>query len=308
MSKEPDDVIDCMARIKGEEQPFAVATVVHVHGGASAKPGAKAIVRGDGSVIGWVGGGCTFGAVRKASSQALVDGRTRLIRVRPGDGEEDAIEIHHADHVEDFDSFCPTAGIVEILIEPVLPRPSLLIVGASLVASALCDLGKRLGFAVSVAALTDDVGLFSDPDQVIEGFDPRQTLRPESSFVVVASQGKRDRDALRFALATGSPYVAFVASRRKAAKLKQDLIDGGSDAVLVERIRAPAGAHIGAVTPEEIALSILTDIVRERRIGGPADIDMDDLATSGNAPVVPRDGYLGDDAESDATANAERSR
>ena len=297
MAKEPDDVIDCMARMKGEEQPFATATVVRVDGGASAKAGAKAIVRGDGSVIGWVGGGCTLEAVRKASARALIDGRTRMIRIRPKDGE--VTDIGDDARTEDFDSFCPTGGIVEVLIEPVLPRPSLVVVGASLVARALCDLGMRLGFAVTVAAVADDVALFSDPDHVIEGFDPGRILRPQSSFVVVASQGKRDRDALRFAISTGSPYVAFVASRRKAAKLKQDLIDDGADAAPIHRIRAPAGTHIGAVTPEEIALSILVDIVRERRLGAPEDTEIDDRIASdeasGVAPVLP-DGNRGDDA------------
>ena len=298
MAKEPDDVIDCMARMKGEEQPFAVATVVHVHGGASAKAGAKAIIRGDGSVIGWVGGGCTLGAVRKASSRALVDGQTRMIRVRPKDGE--VVDIDDDDRIEDFDSVCPTGGIVEVLIEPVLPRPSLVIVGASLVARALCDLAKRLGFAVTVVALADDVALFTDPDHVMEGFDSRLTLRPQSSFVVVASQGMRDRDALHLAISTGSPYVAVVASRRKAAKLKQILIEDGVEPALIDRIRAPAGIHIGAVTPEEIALSVLSEIVRERRLGAPEDKDIDDRTaadrTSGEPPVL-ADGSLGDDAK-----------
>ncbi|MCZ6511796.1 MAG: XdhC family protein [Alphaproteobacteria bacterium] len=269
MPKEPDDVIDCMARMKGEEQPFAVATVVHVQGGASAREGSKAVIRGDGSVVGWIGGGCTLGAVKKTSARALVDGRARFIRVRPKDGA--IAEVSAENRTEDFDNFCATGGTIEIFIEPVLPRASLIVVGGTLVAQALADLGKRLGFAVTVAALQEDLDLFSNFDHSIEGFDPEQALRPATSFVVVASQGKRDRDALRFALATESGYVAFVASRKKAAKLRQDLRDAGSDPAAVSRIRSPAGANIGAVTPEEIALSILTDIVQERRLGTAED-------------------------------------
>ncbi len=265
MSREPDDVIDCMARMKGEEQPFAVATVVHVRGGASAREGSKAVVRGDGKVVGWIGGGCTLGAVKKTAARALIDGRARFIRVRPKDGA--MAEVGADSRTEDFDNYCPTGGTVEIFIEPVLPRASLIVVGGSLVARALADLGKRLGFAITVAALPEDLALFSKPDHSIEGFDPGQAIRPASSFVVVASQGRRDRDALRFALATESAYVAFVASRKKAAKLKQDLRDTGGDPAAVSRIRSPAGTNIGAVTPEEIALSILADIVQERRLG-----------------------------------------
>ncbi len=267
MPKEPDDIIDCMARMKGEEQPFAVATVVHVQGGASAREGAKAVIRGDGSVVGWIGGGCTLGAVKKTATRALVDGRARFIRVRPKDGA--VTEVGAENRTEDFDNFCATGGTVEIFIEPVLPRASLIVVGGSKVAQALADLGKRLGFAVTVAALPEDLESFSNYDHSIEGFDPEQAIRPASSFVVVASQGRRDRDALRFALATESDYVAFVASRKKAAKLKQDLHDAGLDPDAVARIRSPAGINIGAVTPEEIALSILADVVQERR--GAAD-------------------------------------
>ena len=265
MSREPDDVIDCMARMKGDGQPFAVATVVHVSGGASAREGSKAVVRGDGRVIGWIGGGCTLGAVKKTASRALSDGRARLIRVRPSDGA--VTEIDGEKRTEDFDNHCATGGTVEIFVEPVLPRPSLIVVGASQVARALCDLGKRVGYAVTVAAMAEDLDLFADCDHRITGFDPDQAIRPKSSFVVVASQGKRDREALRFADATGSAYIALVASRKKAVKLKQDLLDEGLDPAAVAHIRSPAGVDIGAVTPEEIALSILADIVREQRLG-----------------------------------------
>ena len=264
MTVEPDDIIDCMARMKGEEQPFAVATIVHVHGGAPARQGAKAVVRGDGSVVGWIGGGCTLAAVEKTAAQALIDGRARFIRVRPRDGAVSEID---PGRTEDFDNHCPTGGTVEIFIEPVLPRASLIVVGASQVALALADLGKRLGFAVTIAALPEDLPLFSSYDHVIAGFDAAQVMRPASSFVVVASQGRRDRDALRFAIAVGSPYIAVVASRKKAAQLKRELVDGGMDPAMLARLRAPAGSHIGAVTPEEIALSILADIVAERRLG-----------------------------------------
>lgn len=300
MPTEPDDVIDCMARMKGDEQPFAVATVVHVLGGASARVGAKAVIRGDGSVVGWVGGGCTLGAVKKTSARALVDGRARFIKVRPKDGA--ISEVGAENRTEDFDNFCPTGGTVEIFIEPVLPRASLIVVGSSLVAQALADLGKRLGFAVTVAALPEDLELFSNFDHAIEGFDPSQAIRPATSFVVVASQGRRDRDALRFALATDSDYVAFVASRKKAAKLKQDLSDMDLDPAAVSRIRSPAGANIGAVTPEEIALSILADIVKERRF----DANEDDkkhtsraVPSAGGASTTKDDVVPGDDMDSD---------
>ena len=266
MTVEPDDVFDCMASMKGEEQPFAVATVVRVEGGAAAKPGAKAVFQADGAAVGWVGGGCTLGAVRKAAAEALADGRARLIRVSPaGDLIEEA-------GVEGFKSMCPTGGTVEVFIDPMLPRPALLVAGASLVARALFDLAKRLGYAVSVAALADDLASFEGCDRKIEGFKLGADEGPAPGFIVIATQGKRDREALREAVATKAPYIAFVGSRKKARTLKDELIEGGAEAAAVARVRSPAGIDIGAVTPEEIALSVLADIVRERRLGSPAEV------------------------------------
>ena len=174
MSREPDDVIDCMARMKGDGQPFAVATVVHVSGGAPAREGSKAVVRGDGRVIGWIGGGCTLGAVKKTASRALSDGRARLIRVRPNDGA--VTEIDGEKRTEDFDNHCATGGTVEIFVEPVLPRPSLIVVGASQVAQALCDLGMRVGYAVTVVAMPGRSG------SVFELRPPDRRLRSGTGY------------------------------------------------------------------------------------------------------------------------------
>lgn len=263
MSERSEDIIDCMARLKGDGQPFALATVVRTRDATSAKAGAKAIVRADGSVVGWIGGGCLAGAVRKAALQALSDGRARMIRVRPDPAEATA------DDVEDYKSICPSGGTAEVFIEPILPRPWLLVLGASQVAKALCDLGRRLGFAVTVAALPDDLSGFPEAERRIEGFDLTAEPRAASSYLVVATQGKRDREALAAALASGAPYVAFVASRRKAATLKEQLVTRGADPERVAQLHAPAGLDIGGVTPEEIALSVLAEIVEERRKGAP---------------------------------------
>lgn len=272
MTDDREDIIDCMARMKGEEVPFAVATVVQRQGAAAASVGAKAVIRGDGEIVGWIGGGCTAGAVRKAGLKALVDGLARLIRVQPekvsaGD-----------DGVENYKSVCPSEGIIEVFIEPVLPRPALLIAGASPVARALADLAHRLGHAVTVAALPADLEAFPESYQRIEGFELSRAPRAASSVIVVATQGKRDREALAAALSTGAPHVAFVGSRKKAAAMRQAMEEAGIDQARIAALRSPAGIHIGAVTPEEIALSVLAEIVQERRMGAPADAPAPDVA------------------------------
>jgi xanthine dehydrogenase accessory factor len=262
MSDQSEDVIDCMARMKGDGQPFALATVVRTEDATSAKAGAKAVIRADGSVVGWIGGGCSQGAAKKAASQALLDGRPRLVHIYPKDRLPDTAE---AEGVELHKSSCPSGGTIELFVEAILPRPCLIVAGASPTARALAGLGRHSGFAVTVAALAEDQPGFKDADARIAGFDLSGAIRVGTSFVVVATQGKRDREALAAALSCGAPYVAFVGSRRKAAILKAAMIDQGLPTERVESLHAPAGLDIGAATPEEIALSILAEIVQERR-------------------------------------------
>jgi xanthine dehydrogenase accessory factor len=271
MTVDSDDVIDCMARMKGDGQPFALATVVRTKAATSARVGAKAVIRADGSMVGWVGGGCTLGAVRKAAKAALGDGRARMIRVRPeAAGPAEA-------GTEDYKNVCPSGGTVEVFIEPILPRPALLVAGASGTARALCALGRRAGFTVTAAALAEDLATVTEADQRLEGFDLAGDARAGASFIVVATQGKRDREALEAALSTGAPYVAFIGSRKKAAALKEQLAARGVEPERLAALRAPAGLDIGALTPDEIALSVLAEIVQVRRRATPAGLVEDEV-------------------------------
>lgn len=281
MEFDRDRIIDCMAREQGDHQPYVVATVVRTEDSTAGRPGDKAIIRADGTVVGWVGGGCALAAVKKAAAAALQDGRPRLIIVKPKDmlaGEKPArgVELHA--------SGCPSRGTTEVFIDPALPRPRLLIIGASPVARALCGLAKALGYAVTVAGAAEDVADIQDADQRIEGFDAPAETGSAFQYVVVSSQGKRDRDALACGLSTGAGYVAFVGSRRKAEKIKGDLLEAGMQPERVAAVRSPAGLDIGAVTPDEIALSILADIVRERRLGDDGAADLPGDAGRGQLP------------------------
>src|SRR5260221_9624945 len=150
------DIVDCMTAMRGDHQPFAVATVVRTEDATAAKAGARAVIRADGSLVGWIGGGCALAAGRKAAAQALLDGRARMIRVRrAARSGEDSLP-----GVEYYVNSCASAGVVELFVEPVLPKPVLLVVGASPTARALADLGCRPGFAAIVAALADDLPPF----------------------------------------------------------------------------------------------------------------------------------------------------
>ncbi|GAB4391106.1 MAG: XdhC/CoxI family protein [Kiloniellaceae bacterium] len=263
-----DELLDLMARLRKEARPYALATVVRTVAATSAKAGAKAVVTADGEIHGWIGGGCARGAVKRAALQALQDGEAHLISVQPQElleaGGVDAGESKGG--VEFHRSACPSGGSLDIFVEPMLPRPMLVVCGASPVARAIADLAGRSGFAVTVAALGEDLDSFVGTEQRIEGFE-LPTASAGERFIVVATQGKRDGEALRAALDTETPYVAFVGSRRKAATLTARLREEGLAAEKAARLRSPAGLDIGAITPEEIALSIIAEVVELRRRG-----------------------------------------
>ena len=155
---------------------------------------------------------------------------------------------------------------MDIFVEPVLPRPSLVIVGASPVATALAEQAPRFGFSVTVAAPAGDLSDVPTADVVIDGYQ-LDHLPEAHRFIVVSTQGKGDESALRAAVAVDAAYHAFVGSRRKMAALREKLLAAGIPAAALDRVKAPAGLDLGAITPEEIALSILAEIIRERRRG-----------------------------------------
>lgn len=268
MQPQPD-LIELAADLKSRGEAFCLATVVRTVSVTAAKAGAKAVVRPDGTISdGWIGGGCARGAVLKAARDALADGQPRLISVVPKDilAELGIKPGEEREGVKFARNMCPSRGTMDIFIEPMLPKPNLVVLGASPVALALADVGPRFGFRISVGAPADDQPLFATADERIVGFE-LQLQAAEHRYVVVSTQGRSDEAALTAALAAECDYVAFVGSRRKVAALREDLVAKGVAAERFDRLKAPAGLDIGAVTPEEIALSIIAEITALRRRG-----------------------------------------
>jgi xanthine dehydrogenase accessory factor len=260
--RDTEDIIDCMARMKGDKQPFALATVVRTEDATAAKAGAKAVIRADGSMVDWLGGNCTIAATKRTAARALADGRARLISVRPAERLADDVAT---DDFELHKNNCPSGGSIDVFVEPILPRASLVVAGASPVARALVELGRGAGFAITVAALDEDQASFPEVDFRIQGFDLSAPPAGRIESVIVATQGKRDREALRAALSSDAGYVGFVGSRRKAETLTAALREDGIAPERIATLRSPAGLDIGAATPQEIALSIIAEIVELRR-------------------------------------------
>lgn len=262
-----DDILDLIGALKTEGVTFAVATVVRTVSLTAAKAGAKAVIRADGSIeAGWIGGGCARAAVLSAARAAIEDGRPRLVSVQPLDvlqaqsvaPGEDREGIHFEKNM------CPSQGGMDVFVEPVLPRPELLVCGATPVAASLASLARRFGFQVCIAAPVEAQRLVEAPDVRLTAYR-FDDLPPAERYIVVATQGSGDKAALTAALGTPARYVGFVGSRRKVAALRAALAEGGADPARLDALHAPAGLAIDAVTPEEIALSILAEIIAVRR-------------------------------------------
>lgn len=258
-----DTVFDTARRFQQAGTPYALVSVIKALAPASARPGDKAVVTAEGDLHGWVGGGCAQPAVLRTVRQALGDGQARVIRIAPS---EDGFERDLGDVLE-FGMACHSGGTLELFIDPVLPRAQLVVIGASPVAASLAQLAPRVGFAVTLIAHEADAAAYPDAQQVIASDDVAAVSShvAAGAWVVVATQGRRDVQALRLALELNARQISFVASARKAKVLKESLVTAGADAAAVAAIVAPAGYPMAATTPEEIALSVLAAVVAQRR-------------------------------------------
>jgi xanthine dehydrogenase accessory factor len=246
----PKDILDLVGAVTSNTEAIAVATVVRADYGSGPQAGARAVIAADGTFSeDWIGG-YAFAAVFRAAADALADGQPRLIRI----GLRKKV-LSRARQVG-----------MEVLVEPMLPRPELIIAGATPVAFALCDLARRLGFFVTIWAPEKDRAGFDEADRLAD--DPAPPSLCANPYLVVATQGPGDRAALRAFARMNAGYLAVVGPPARVASLKSGLLRTGVPAPVVEAIRA-AGFDIGAVTPEEIALSVVAEMVAIRR-GRPA--------------------------------------
>ena len=211
------DVLDLVSSLKEKGEPFALATVVRTVAATAAKAGAKAVILPDGTITeGWIGGGCARGAVVKAAREALADGKSRLVSVQP----EDLLDAQgvHAGEVKEGVRFarntCPSQGTMDIFVEPMLPRPEIVVCGSSPVAVAIADLGRRLGFVMTACAPAAEQGAFAEPDRRIEGYAlPVAARARATSWSRPRAAATRRRSRRRSSVE--ADYVAFVGSRRR---------------------------------------------------------------------------------------------
>jgi xanthine dehydrogenase accessory factor len=253
------------AELTAQGETFAVATVIRVEGSSSARRGSKAIIDAQGKLVfGWVGGGCAESAVRNEALRSMEMRHPLVITL---DMTDELLGVG-----------MPCGGKMEVYIEPVLPQPDLLIAGHGRIAEALATFAQLLGFRILVNDPGADQTSFPQAEQVIaDDFDLVQTPIGSNTYVVIATQHKNDHLWLQRALRGEAAYVALIASRHRAKLVLEYLAAEGVPEDTIARIFAPAGLDLGAATPEEIALSIMSQIVALRRGGSSRALHLTEL-------------------------------
>ncbi len=226
---------------------------------SSSQQGDGALVAADGTFHGWLGGSCTQPTVVREALRAIADGRPRLIALSPNPGAD------RRPGILVFPMTCHSGGTVEIYLEPVLPPSRFLIFGVSPVARALARLARAAGFAVDAADPAADATIFPEAARIFTDFGGLGPGAGARTFAVVATMGESDEDAVAAAAAAEPAYLGVVASGRRFAQIRETLLARGVAGEALARVKSPAGLDIGARTPEEIAVSILAEIVQVRR-------------------------------------------
>lgn len=237
----------------------AVATIVSARGSIPSFKSAKMLIRDDGSIAGTIGGGCVEAEVWQAAREVISSEKPRTLSF---DLNEDP----------KYDTGLVCGGTLEIFVEPVLPAPLLYIFGAGHVALELYKAACNAGFEVIV---TDDRDVYANNERfpaarqvIADDFDRAlATLSPsESSYIVIATRGHRDdMRVLRWAVQTPARYIGMIGSKRKAITVYRELVREGLAPELFDRVHSPVGLDIGAITPEEIAVSIMAELIGARR-------------------------------------------
>jgi xanthine dehydrogenase accessory factor len=253
------DLYEEIVRLRKEGRRGAVATIVNVRGSIPSFKTAKMLVRDDGSIVGTIGGGCVEAEVWQAAREVMESEKPRTLTF---DLNQDP----------KYDAGLVCGGTLEIFVEPVLPPAELYVFGAGHVAATLCKVAKIAGFDITVVDDREAYAnreRFPDAQQVIaEDFDKAtaQLAPSESSYIVIVTRGHRDdMRMLRWAVQTPARYVGMIGSKRKTITIFKELQQEGLPGHLFDRVHAPVGLDIGAVTPEEIAVSITAELIAKRR-------------------------------------------
>ena len=242
------DLLPLAASLSARGERFALVTVVRREPPSSARVGDTALVTESGEYHGWAGGGCTRETVVREAQRAMADGEPRLLSLSPDTGAKPRPGMVA------LQMTCDSGGTVEIYVEPVLPVPRLVLFGATPMVEALARIGEAMGYRVERGA-----------EASLKG-----------AHVLVGTMGDEDLEVLQKVLRGEPAYVGVIASRKRFDQVRETLIACGVPRAAVERVAAPAGLDIGAKTPEEIALSVMAQIVEQQRKAVPAKASLEE--------------------------------
>jgi xanthine dehydrogenase accessory factor len=253
------DIYEEIVRLRRAGRRGAVATIVNVRGSIPSFKTAKMLVRDDGSIAGTIGGGCVEAEVWQAAREVMESEKPRTL----------TFDLNQDPR---YDTGLVCGGTLEIFIEPVLPPAELYIFGAGHVAASLYKVARIAGFDITVV---DDREVYASRERfpeaqevIAEDFDKvTSRLQPsESSYIVIVTRGHRDdMRVLRWAVQTTARYIGMIGSKRKTITIFKELQKEGLAAELFDRVHAPVGLDIGAITPEEIAVAITAELIAKRR-------------------------------------------
>jgi xanthine dehydrogenase accessory factor len=253
------DIYEEIVKLRREGRRGAVATIVNVRGSVPSFETAKMLVRDDGSIVGTIGGGCVEADVWQAARQVMEEEKPRTLTFNLNQNPK-------------YDTGLVCGGTLDVFIEPVLPRALLYVFGAGHVSVNLYKVALNAGFD---AIVVDDREAYANRERfpeaqqlIAEDFDQAMAkLSPtESAYIVIVTRGHRDdMRVLRWAVQTKARYVGMIGSKRKTIAIFRELEREGLSATLFERVHAPIGLDIGAITPEEIAISITAELIAVRR-------------------------------------------
>jgi xanthine dehydrogenase accessory factor len=259
------DVLEHARELVERGETFALATVVWRRGPSSGKEGCRALITASGQVVGWIGGACAEPVVVREARHTLAEGVPRLVFLGTPD-ELESVAVREG--ISYVPMSCQSEGALEIYIEPVEPKPHLVVVGRSPMVEALVQMGQAIGWRTVL--VDPDGGAAEDhpcAQCVVSELDFKLAGVTERSLVVVATQGHHDEEAVEQALLAGPAYVGLVGSRPRAKSVLDYLAGRGLSKETLARVTVPAGLDLGKVSHREIAVGVLAELVKRRAAG-----------------------------------------
>jgi xanthine dehydrogenase accessory factor len=255
------DILEQAQRLRDERRPFALATVVAARQPTSGSPGARAIILPDGQLEGWVGGHCARPTVIRQGLDALAEGTARLVVLSP-----DAHETTQpAAGVVRVPMLCAGQGELQVFVEPFLPKAALVVVGESPVARALARFAALLNFEVWACDPVADMDSFPEADRLVPSLDALAPQLTERNYVIIATIGEYDEEAAQVALNSPASYVGLVASKTRLTSVRAFLKEREVSEERIAALKRPKGLPGLAVVPEEIAFSVMAELLEMRR-------------------------------------------